>query len=83
MFIDCHADIHLPLVDCHEECFSIAECLNPCPFQMDVSSSLWNIEPIRKARTSHKTFSFIILTFKQLKYEIQHEHFGQIYWFLV
>ena len=57
----------------------IAECLNPCPFQIDVTLLLYNIEPIRKARTIHKTFSFIYLTLKRLKYEIKHENFGQIY----
>ena len=82
MFIDCHAVIHLPLVDCHEV-FSIAECLNPYLFQINVTLLLYNMEPIRKAQTSHKKFSFIVLSFKRLKYEIKHENFGQIYWFLV
>ena len=63
--------------------FSIAECLNPCPFQIDVTVLLYNIECIRKARTIHKTLSFIVLSCKQLKYEIKHENCGQIYWFLV
>ena len=63
--------------------FSIAECLNPCPFQIEVTLLLYNIESIRKARTIHKTFSFIVLSCKRLKYEIKHENFGQIYLFLV
>ena len=79
MFIDCHADIHLPLVDCYEDCFLIAECLNPCPFQIDVTLLLYNIEPILMAWTIHKTFSFIGLSLKQLKYEIKHGNFGQMY----
>ena len=60
-----------------------------CPMSQPLSISNWynfvafNIEPIRKAWTIHKTFSFIVLSFKQLKYEIKHENFGQIYWFLV
>ena len=63
--------------------FLIAECLNPCPFQINVTLLLYNIEHIQKAWTIHKTFSFIVLLFKRLKYEIKHENFGQIYWFLV
>ena len=59
--------------------FSIAECLNPCPFQIDVTLFLYNKAPARKARTINKTFSFIVLLFKRLKYEIKHENFGQIY----
>ena len=62
---------------------SIAECLNPCPFKIDVTLLLYNKEHIRKARTIHETFSFIVLSFNWLKYEIKHENFGQIYWFLV
>ena len=42
MFIDCHADIHLPLVDLPWKVFSIAECLNPCPFQIDVTLLLYS-----------------------------------------
>ena len=63
--------------------FSISQCLNPCPFQIDVTLLLYNIEHIRKARTSHKTFSLIVLSFKRLKCEIKHVNFDQIYWFLV
>ena len=63
--------------------FSIAECRNPCPFQIGVTLLLYNIEPIRKAQAIHKTFSFIFLSFKRLNYEIKHENSGQIYWFLV
>ena len=59
--------------------FSITECLNPCPVQIDVTLMLYNIKHIRKARTSHKTFSFIVLSFKLLKYEIKYENFGQVY----
>ena len=80
MFIDCHTDIHLPLVDCHEDCLpAIAECLNPCPFHIDVTLLLHSIETIRKARTIHKTFNLFCLSLKRLKYEIKHENFGQIY----
>ena len=78
MFIDCHVDIQLPLIDCHEECFRLPS-VSTRPFQIDVTVMLYNIEPIRKARTIHKTFSFIVLSFKRLKYEIKHENFGQIY----
>ena len=69
MFIDFHADIHLPLVDCHEKCFRLLS-VSTQPFQIDVTSLLYNIEHIRKACTIHKTFSVIILSFKRLKYEI-------------
>ena len=63
---------------------SVFDCryINPYPFQIDVILLLYNIEPIRKTRTIHKTFSFIVLSFKQLKYEIKRENFSQIYWFL-
>ena len=61
------------------EFVSIAECLNARHFQIDITLLLNNIEPIRKARTIHKTFSFIVLSFKPLKYEIKHENVGQIY----
>ena len=67
MFINWHEDLHLPLL---WRVFSIAECLNPCPFQIGVTLLLYNIEPIRKAQDIHKTFSFIFLLFKRLKYEI-------------
>ena len=62
--------------------FSIAECLNTCPFQIDVTLLLYNIKPIRKARTIHKTL-FYLAVVEKLKYEIKHENFGQIYWFLL
>ena len=78
MFIDCHADIHLPLVDCNEKGFR-SPSVSTCPFQIDVTLLLYNIEHIRKARTIHKTFSFIVLSFKRLKYEIKNENFGLIY----
>ena len=75
MFIDCHADIHLPLVDCHEKCFRLPSVSTPVLFKL----LLYNIEHVRKARTIHKTFSSIVLSFKRLKYEIKHENFGKIY----
>ena len=78
MFIDCHADIHWPLVDCHEKCFRLPTVSIPVLFQIDVTLLLYNIEHIRKARTIHKTFSFIVLSFKRLKYENKHENFDQI-----
>ena len=35
----------------------------PLSFSIDVTLLLYNIEHIRKARTIHKTFSFIVLSF--------------------
>ena len=37
IFIDCHVVSRLPW-----KAFSIAECLNPCPFQIDVTLLLYN-----------------------------------------
>ena len=78
MFIDCHADLHLPLLDCYEECFRLPS-VSTCLFQIGVTLLLYNIRASRKAQDIHKTFSFIFLSFKRLKYEIKHENSGQIY----
>ena len=58
--------------------FWVAQCLKPCPFQIDVTLLLYNTEPIRKAQTIHKTFSFIVLSFKRLQYEKKYENFSEI-----